>query len=68
MKKYFIAITKTIKEDFDFPVHAETPEEAKKIAQELINKGVFGTSHFRETEVKIDMIRDENLKSVELND
>ena len=68
MKKYFIAITKTTREDYDFPVHAETLEEAKKIAEKMIEKGLIGEVQYSNAEFKIDMIRDENLKLVELND
>lgn len=68
MNKYFVAMTKTIMEDYDFPVFAETPEQAKKIAEELAKQGLIGSANCRDVEFEIDFLRDENMKIIDLDE
>jgi len=66
VNKYFVSMTKTITEDYDFPVFAETPEQAIKIANESIRKGLIGQYHRRDVDDAIDFLRGENMKIVDL--
>ena len=66
VNKYFVSMTKTIEEDYDFPVFAETPEQAIKIANESIRKGLIGQYSCRNVYDTIDFLRDENKKTVDL--
>jgi len=66
VNKYFVSMTKTITEDYDFPVFAETPEQAIEIANESIRKGLIGQYNCRDVDDTIDFLRDENMKIVDL--
>ncbi len=59
-------MTKTITEHYDFPVFAETPEEAMKIAGKMIQKGLIGEHYCRDVDDTIDFLRDENMKIIDL--